>query len=432
MAIILGAGLAGLSAAFHMGKGERYAVLEKDSEVGGLCKSIPTKGYVFDCAPHILYTRDDYVKKLTQRLLAGNLLEHYRKAYIYMRETYVKYPFEVNMHGLPEEVIDDCIEGVRNREKKGAEPKNFKEWIHRTFGAGIARHYMVPYNEKVWKYDLSKMNVDWIAGRVPSPDLEEMIRGAKGDTGKDFGPNAYFSYPKVGGIGAIAESMSKGVSNVSLKSEVVGIKATGSEVEVAYTSNGATKTMRSKAVISSIPLPSLISIMESVPTDVREAADDLVYNSIVCVNIGVDRPAVSDKHWLYFPEKRFVFNRISFPMNFSPHTTPKGRSSILVEVTHRGSEMDPEKIENIKRQVREGLIAAGILKESDRLEVFDAYGFKYAYVIYDLNHKHNVDKIHKFLKQRNIIPTGRFGEWGYLNMDKAILSGRNAAAEIRQ
>jgi protoporphyrinogen oxidase len=432
MVIILGAGLAGLSAAFHLGKRKKYTVLEKESEVGGLCKSICTNGYVFDCAPHILYTRDEYVKQLTGRLLAGNLLEHYRKAYIYMRDTYVKYPFEVNMHGLPKDVIDDCIEGVRNMEEtetKGA--KNFKEWIHSTFGAGIANHYMVPYNEKVWKYDLSKMNVDWIAGRVPSPDLKEMIRGAEGDTGKDFGPNAYFSYPRIGGIGAIAERMSKSVAKISLDSEVVGIKSVREEVEVTYINNGATKKMRSNAVISSIPLPSLINVMEDVPKEVRKAADDLVYNSIVCVNVGVDRPAVSDKHWLYFPEKEFVFNRISFPMNFSEHTTPKGRSSILVEVTYRGSEMDAERMELIKQEVREGLVAAELLKDDDRLDVFDAYDFKYAYVIYDLNHKDNVGKIHKFLKQRNIIPVGRFGEWGYLNMDKAIISGKNAADETK-
>ena len=430
MVIVLGAGLAGLSAAFHLGKGREYSILERDSEVGGLCKSIHTNGYVFDCAPHILYTRDEYVRQLTSRLLAGNVLVHYRKAYIYMRGVYIKYPFEVNMHGLPKQVIDDCIQGVKNR--KEVDAKNFRDWIYSTFGTGIAKHYMVPYNEKVWKYDLSKINVDWIAGRVPSPNLDEMIKGAKGDTGKDFGPNAYFSYPKIGGIGAIATRLAKNVTNISLDSEVVGIKS-GKEgdVEVTYSSNGTAKKARSDVVISSIPIPSLIEIMADVPKDVRKAARSLVYNSIVCVNVGVDRPAVSDKHWLYFPEKKYIFNRISFPMNFSPHTAPKGRSSILVDVTYRGHGMDEEKMERIKHQVREGLVDAELLKDSDKFDAFDAYDFKYAYVIYDLNHKSNLSKIHKFLKQRNIIPAGRFGEWGYLNMDKAILSGQAAAAEIR-
>jgi len=421
---ILGAGLAGLSAAYHL-NGE-HIILEKDRRVGGLCKSVDIEGYVFDYAPHILFSRDDYVRTLYEDLLKGNLYRHIRKSYIYLGGAYVKYPFEVNLNTLPESIIKECIEGVVNREV--FEPTNFEEWIHTTFGDGIAKHYMVPYNRKIWKYDLSAMNIDWIGGRVPSPSVEEMKRGAAGTLSKDYGPNAEFMYPMRGGIGALADQMSRDL-NVSTCSEVVEVRPSGAEVRVKYRKDGKIRETASEKIVSSLPLPELVEILHDSPEEVRKAAKSLVYNSLVCVNIGVKRPGIIDKHWLYFPEEEFIFNRMSFPMNFSEHTTPGGRSSILVEVTHREAGVDPERIRD---RVVEDLKKTGIITERDVIEVCDTSAFKYAYVIYDLDHRKNVGVIHNYLEGNGIIPVGRFGEWEYFNMDKAILSGRNAASTVSE
>ncbi len=146
------------------------------------------------------------------------------------------------------------------------------------------------------------------------------------------------------------------------------------------------------------------------------------------MKIGVKRPNITDKHWLYFPEAKFVFNRASFPMNFSEHTTPRGRSSILVEVTQREAGIDPERI---REQVIEDLTKTNIITEEDEIELCDTSSHKYAYVIYDLDHKKNVGIIHNYLESVNIIPIGRFGEWEYFNMDKAIMSGKKAASRVR-
>jgi len=422
MISILGAGLAGLSAARHL-KGE-YTILEKDNRVGGLSKSVNIDGYVFDYAPHILFTRDEYVRSLYEELLKGNLDKQLRKAYIFLKNAYVEYPFEVNLSTLSEEIIRECIEGVMNR--KSIEPENFEEWIYATFGGGIAKHYMVPYNRKIWKYDLAKMNIDWIAGRVPSPSVEEMRKGAAGTLEKDYGPNAEFMYPKRDGIGALANQMAKGL-DVSLDSEVVEVKPSKADVKVKYRKEGNIREVSSEKVLSSIPLPDMVNILHDPPEEVVKAAGSLVYNSLVCVNIGFKRPDIIDKHWLYFPEDEFIFNRISFPMNFSKHTTPEGRSSILVEVTHREASVDPGRIRD---RVIEDLTKTGIITERDEIEVCDTATFKYAYVIYDLDHRKNVGIIHDYLESVNIVPIGRFGEWEYFNMDKALLSGKNAASRI--
>jgi len=422
MISILGAGLAGLSAARHL-NGE-YIILEKDSRVGGLSKSVDIGGYVFDYAPHILFTRDEYVRSLFVDLLKGNLYRHVRRAFIYLEDSYVEYPFEVNLSTLSQDIIRECIEGVMNR--RPIEPENFEEWIYATFGDGIAKHYMVPYNWKIWKYDLAKMNIDWIAGRVPSPSVEEMRKGAAGILDKDYGPNAEFMYPKRDGIGALANQLAIGL-DVSLDSEVVEVKPSGTEVDVKFRKEGKIRQITSEKVLSSIPLPDLVEMLHDPPEEVVRAASSLIYNSLVCVNIGIKRPDIIDKHWLYFPEKEYIFNRMSFPMNFSKHTTPGDKSSVLVEVTHREDRVDPELIRD---RVIEDLTKTGIITERDEIEVCDTATFKYAYVIYDLDHRENVRIIHDYLESVNIVPIGRFGEWEYFNMDKALLSGKNAASRI--
>jgi len=398
---ILGAGLAGLSAARNL-RGD-HVILEKDARVGGLCKSVNINGFIFDYAPHILFTRDDHIRALFEDQLKGNLLRHTREAFIYLQGAFARYPFEVNLNNLPEDVIRECIDGVTHR--KVIEATNFEEWIYSTFGDGIAKHYMIPYNRKIWKYDLSKMNIDWISGRVPSPSVEEMREGAAGTLKRDYGPNAEFMYPKHGGIGALANQLAKGL-NISTGSDVVEIRPSGTDVIVRYERGGETREVSAEKVLSSIPLPDLVDRLHDPPEEVVKATGALVYNSLVCVNIGVNTPGIIDKHWLYFPEDDLIFNRISFPMNFSEHTTPGDASSLLVEVTHRENSVD---LESVRDRVLDDLIKTGILEEEDEIMVCDTSAFKYAYVIY---------------------PIGRFGEWEYFNMDKALLSGRNAASRI--
>ena len=422
MKIIIGAGLSGLSAAYHLGRD--YRILERDGEVGGLCRSVMEKGYTFDLAPHIFFTGSQYVNGLVNELLNGDLVRQRRRAYIYLHGTYVEYPFEVNLHGLPKEIIDECIEGARHR--PNIRPNNFMEWIRATMGEGVAKHYMVPYNEKIWKYPLEQMNIDWVAGRVPAPSVDEMVKGAEGKVEREYGPNAYFLYPRVGGIGTIPTALSTRVNEISLNSDVSEIHQKGKRLEVIYTLNGESKRQEADKVLSSVPLPEIVKMIKAAPEEVIKASEALVYNSLVCFNIGVNRAAISDKHWLYFPEKEYPFNRISFPMNLSPETVPKGKSSIVVEVTYRG---DRPNAEETKEKVRQGLVDAEILRDEDKLEVFGALDFKYAYVVYDLHHKRNVNLIQAYLKSLGVSSMGRFGEWEYFNMDKAILSGKRVAEE---
>jgi UDP-galactopyranose mutase len=418
---ILGAGLAGLSTAYHMGQ-EDYVIFEKDTEPGGLCKSFMKKGYTFDFAPHIIFTKDEYVKSLIDNLLGNNLITKVRKAFIYIYGKYVEYPFEANLSELPKNIIEECILSAIDAKENPQKYHNFYEWIENVLGKGVAKHYMIPYNEKIWKYDLKKMDFKFVAGRVPSPDIKEMVKGALGTQDKAFGPNASFSYPINGGIGAIPKAFLPYIKNLKCNTPVVNIKMKQDEIDITVNENKKQKLYKVNKIFSSLPLPDLIRILDDVPEDIQKVCSKLVYNTLFFAAIGVDRSNISDKHWLYFPEKDYIFHRLSFPMNLSENTTPLNKSSILVEVTFPKDEsIDSERT---KELIQAGLIKANILNDDDVLEVFHTGIVKYAYVIYDLNHQKNVSKIHEYLIANNIIPVGRFSQWEYINMDKTILNGK--------
>ena len=428
--IILGAGLAGLSAGYHLN--DSYAIYEKQPEIGGLCRSEEVDSFIFDYAPHILYTVDPYASELIHKLLSGNLKIKKREAFIYhgKYDLYTQFPFQAHLYGLPASVIMDCLKGVvevlRTRDKPT--PKHYEEWIYQRFGKGIAEHLMIPYSEKIWTISTRRMNYDWIDRRIPEPDFNTILEGALTDATALTGFNNDFWYPVHGGIESLPTSLGKGVKNIHLDMKASKIFPKENEVEF----NRKTRVKYDR-LISTLPLPVVVDLIDDVPADVKKAAGDLEHNSIICVNIGVDRPDISPHHWLYFHEKDFIFHRISFPMNCSEKTAPPGTSSVCCEIAYsKYRPLDVKGKKSIIQKTIDDLTRAGILKKEDKILVSDILSLKYAYVIYDLNHRKNVNTIHDYLRGVGIYPCGRFGEWEYFNMDHSIMSGKRAADKINE
>lgn len=426
--IILGAGLSGMSAGYHLN--EDYAIFEKNSEIGGLARSEESDGFIFDYAPHILYTVNEYASNLIHQLLKGNIHIKKRQAFIYhgQYDLYTQFPFQAHLFGLPSSVILDCLKGVAKKFTNNDQPKpeNYEDWIYQKFGKGIAEHLMIPYSKRIWTVDPKTMNYEWIDRRVPDPDFEVILEGALTDMTKQTGFNNDFWYPINGGIEALPKALSGEVQNIHLEMEASRITPDKKIVEFK---NG--DTVKYERLISSLPLPSIIDMIEGVPQQVINAAKDLDHNSIVCVNLGVDRPNITPYHWLYFYEKDYIFHRISFPMNTSEKTAPPGTSSVCCEIAHSKHRALPVRgREALIEQTRKDLVKCGILKEDDKILTKQLLGIRYAYVIYDLNHRKNIDVIHAYLKSIDIYPCGRFGEWEYFNMDHSIMSGKRTAEEL--
>jgi protoporphyrinogen oxidase len=429
--VILGAGLAGLTAASTLQElGESgWVTFEREDRVGGHARSEEVDGYTFDLGPHILFAADPEIEALIRDLLGTNFVAQSREAFIYhhAHDLYTRFPFQAHLYGLPTSIVVDCLAGlvraVERQARGEATPRNYEEWMRGTFGDGIAEHLMIPYARKIWTVEPREMEFGWIGRRVPTPDVERIVAGALSDEVVQVGATAHFWYPKQGGIEALPRALGERVDGVQLGREVQQIDLAARTVAFRDGERVAFDRM-----IYTLPLPQLASLASDVPSRVREACAALRYQGICCVNLGIDRAGVSDKHWVYFYEDEFPFHRLSFPANFTPANVPPGKSSISMEIAFSDErELDRE---GVVDHAIEALTLAGILRPEDRIELAYTQEILPAYVIYDLEHSTNVDVIRSWLAEHGILLAGRFGEWQYLNMDHAMKSGREAARAV--
>lgn len=421
---ILGAGLTGITLARLLhGKGDEVTVIEREKEYGGLCRSMTDSGFTFDIGgSHIIFSRDAEVLKFMHDALGKNSRQNKRNTKILYKGRLVKYPFENGLCDLPKDDLYYCInEFIKTliSVEKGElpTPSNFREWINYTFGKGIADLYMIPYNEKIWKYPTERMSMHWVDGRIPRPPVEDVIRSAVGIETEGYTHQSVFSYPLRGGI----EAMVKGIAKPIEKNILSGFNVSSVRREDGkFIISDGRRVITAKRLVSTIPVQELLHCMDGVPENVAKACNELKYNSIACIFLGI-KGKVPDISWMYIPEKELgLFNRISFPSNYSPHVAPVGHSSILVEVTYReGDEASQiqdgqiidhviKALENMKIIIREDVVFSSVMRQ------------KFAYVIYDLEYQRNIATIKQFCASNGIGLVGRFAEFEYLNMDGCI------------
>lgn len=435
--VILGAGLCGLSAAYHLEERceEDYLVLERNAEAGGLARTETRDGFSFDHAIHILYSRDPYAQDLIcNRLLKDNIRRQERQSYCFTESVFTEYPYQTNNYGLPRGIIVENLMGLieaKIADSEGLPPRHFEDWIIRNFGKGIAEHFMIPYNRRLWAWDLKDMNYDWIAGRVPLPEVSDVLKGALQPPIKKYGPNQEFWYPLTGGIESLARAFLRFIPPDRLRLNTMVTAIDGPRHEVILMDG---RHIRYNRLISTLPLPTLVHMMGSaIPPAVKECADGLKFNTVHTVNIGLegtDIGPVESMHWVYYPEESTIFHRLSIPKNFASAMVPDNCSSLQLEISE--SSLRPCNRDTLIERCIGDLIRTGILRDNDRdrIQTAEVVTLHPAYIIYDLRHRENIRTITAYLHQMNISTKGRFGEWEYLNMDQAILSGKRAAEEI--
>ncbi len=421
---ILGAGLTGITLArlLHE-KGDGVIVLEREPEYGGLCRSITKSGFTFDIGgSHIIFSRDTQVLAFMCDVLGRNSKQNKRNTKIFYKGLFIKYPFENGLHQLPKDDLYFCInEFIRTliavENGRLPPPSNFREWINYTFGKGIADLYMIPYNEKIWKYPAELMSMHWVDGRIPRPPVGDVIRSAIGIDTEGYTHQSVFSYPLMGGIEAMVREIAKPVEeNIQTGFHVTSIKNENGKFIIS----NKKRVISAERLISTIPLQELLPCLDAAPENVNRACSELKYNSIACVFLGI-KGKVPDISWMYIPEKELgLFNRISFPSNYSPHVALPGHSSILIEITYREgdetSQMQDRHIidhvikalEKMKIIIRDDVVYSSVMRQ------------KYAYVIYDLEYQRNIATVKEYCAANGIGLVGRFAEFEYLNMDGCI------------
>ncbi|MCM2255994.1 MAG: FAD-dependent oxidoreductase [Vicinamibacteria bacterium] len=440
--VVLGAGLTGLSAAYHLERGGHhdYLVLEAEDRVGGLLRTEHVAGFSFDHAIHILYTREEYVSGLIHDLLRDNLGRQRRRSYCHSAGVYTEYPYQTNNFGLPPEVIADNVLGLisaRHESLQEGPPEHYEAWLLRTFGRGIADHFMLPYNRKQWAWDLQAMSYDWIEDRVPVPSIRDVLLGALRRPLEATGPNREFWYPRTSGIEALALGFVQHLPRPRLRLSQRVVRVDPARREIALASG---ERLRYGSLISTLPLGRLVAMLgDAVPPAVVEAARGLLHNTVHTVNVGLRGTTfgpAEPMHWAYYPDADVLFHRISFPHRFSAAMAPPGCASLQAEISE--SSLRPVDRGDIVRRTLADLVRVGLLTADEilpverggRVALTQVVSLDPAYVIYDLHHRRHVRTVKEHLRPLRIQTCGRFGDWEYFNMDHAILAGKQAAEAV--
>jgi len=424
--VILGAGLAGLSAAWHLKqRGIAATLFEKEDAVGGLCRSKPVNDFIFDYDGHLLHFRNSSTLELVRKLLKGNLVCHERSAWINNFGIFSRYPFQANLYALPKPIASECLWGFirATNSRSSSSQDNFLKWIHATFGKGIAKHFMVPYNKKFWRHPLSRMACPWTDKFIPQFGLSEVVNGFFENNSSHLGYNAFFWYPKKGGIIQLPMAFEEQIGGVSKNCCVSGIDLKKKEITVKGGGKESFDTL-----ILTIPLPELIKIIKPLPSRILDSFNRLRWNSIFNLNLGVEGVCQEGKHWVYFPHKETAFFRVGFFHNFSNNTVPDGKSALYAEVSYPKNKLINR--ERMVKRILNDLHKVGILNKDNRVVALDTNDIKYGYPIYDRHYPRATAAIKRFLSSNNIITCGRYGSWQYMSMEDALLDGKAAAAAV--
>ncbi|MCK5243443.1 FAD-dependent oxidoreductase [bacterium] len=417
--VVLGAGLAGLSAAYHAGK--QAQLYEAANRPGGECVTDVVNGYHFDRAGHLLHLRTAEVRQFIRQLLPEKLAVIQRDARIRVLDSEVRYPIQANLYGLPSDVKADALRhylAAMTKKTAGA-PKNFLEWAKQNFGTTLSKLFFEPYNRKLWTVSPAELSLEWMRNYVPQPDIARVIQGAFSDIPQGGGYNATFWYPKKGGIQCLARALAKQVTQLRLQAHATRIDPNKRTAEIAGMGEIAWKRL-----ISSIPLPALVALLTTKPKQVAEAVRRLQANSVLVVNLGVKRAKIHPAHWIYFPEKKYSFYRVGFPGNFG-RVAPRGCSALYAEVALPAGTGWAQR-QGICKRVKQDLISAGILAAKDKIAVAHLQYLPYAYVIFDSEYAWARKIILDYLEKTGILSVGRWGHWEYSAMEDALLAGKAA------
>jgi protoporphyrinogen oxidase len=426
--IILGAGMAGFGAAHRLfNEGIKPLVLEKEAYHGGHTASFKfDEGFVFDCGPHISFTKNDRIKKLFAESVQQEFQENNAYVNNYWKGYWIKHPAQCNLYGLPTNLVRNIIcDFVDANGKDHQEIQNYEDWLRASFGDTFANTFPMEYTIKYHTTTANNMSTDWIAQRLYRPKLEEIIQGALEKTTSDIHYITTFRYPTWNGFVSFL-NLFLPRSRLCLNHEVVRI-----DTNRKLLSLSGGKEIEYDDLISSIPLPELIPLISGTPNDVKEAARRLACTEVVVVSLGINRSDIIDAHWTYFYDRDIFFTRLSTPHLQSPNNVPNGCSSLQAECyfskKYRPLDRSPEDcIEPVIRDLQR----CNILKEEDKIIFKKAMHFKYANVIFDLERKKNLELVHGYLDDLGIACCGRYGLWAYIWTDQSFLSGEIAAQKI--
>ena len=412
--LILGGGIAGISAAWHARNAGREAVVfEKKERWGGLLDHFTGKGFRFDNAVHFAFSSNEDYRAVLEMT---DYITHHPEPYNYEQGRWLKHPVQNNLYPLPPLEKVEAIKSFIDRPDRTADA-DYRQWLIEQFGEVIACRFPVRYTEKYWTVPAERLCTDWVGNRLYRPTLDEVLYGAM----TDKTPSTYYLpemfYPKKGGFRAFLEPLVRGLEILTGK-EAVRIDPKHKYVEC---SDGSREYYQH--LVSSIPLPEFIAMLEGIPGAVKEASTALWATSVALVSLGYKVPQAGKHLWFYIYDRDILPSRVHAPYLKSPDNTPAGCSSLQFEIyysRHKPLCHTPEGLVEHAAAMAEKMLLA-----SSGDIIFQDYRIlPYANVVFEQGMLKRRDYILDHLKQYGILMVGRFGEWDYHWAEQSFLSGK--------
>lgn len=468
--VILGAGPTGLGAGYRLKElgYTNFAIYDRHDYVGGLAHSfVDPQGFTWDIGGHVMFSHYKYYDQCFDALMGDEFTLNNRESWVRMFDRWVPYPFQNNIRYLPKQASYECLSGlIRAQTGKGkvaspAAATNFGEFIDAVFGEGIAKHFMRPYNFKVWAHPPEMMNKHWIGERVAVIDIDRALKNVlleQDDFG--WGPNNQFKFPLRGGTGEFYRRMGEaigivdggcrkadggcGEGHIHLAKRVVSVDIDRKVVRFA---DGTTTTY--DILISAMPLDVLCGDVLEVGEGseasrhqgikmIRAATAQLKHSAGYMVGIGLKSRTPGGgtpdtKSWMYFPEENCPFYRVTYLSNYSPNMTPDRENyySLLCEVSESAFKPTPgrEGADNdaVIEQCITGLENAGLLEPGERNNIVSrwCYYADYSYPTPSVDRDDILAEVIPWLEDCDIYSRGRFGMWKYevANTDHTLMQG---------
>jgi len=439
---ILGGGLAGMSCAVACARaGAQVMVLEREDQVGGLARSFTREGYTYDLGPHRLLIHTPESVSAFNNLLGQSLLQKERKSRIFLKGRFFHYPLRVGnaIFSMPPtttaRILSDYAVAKARALVRPHKDESFEDWVVSRFGRTLFNIFFKQYTEKAWGIPSSTISADWASQRISLLSLWDTL--VKSLWKRKNQPRTYaseFYYPLNGGIGAITRAMAREVEasggQVLCNQPVSSIEISDGRLQKIQAGN---QSIEPQEVVSTVPLNDLIGMSSPVPGQVSQAAESLRFRAIVFVYLFVKRSRISDDHWIYLPEERFISNRFSESVNFSTKNAPMGKTVLCAEITcDVGDAIWNTSDDVLAERVVKDLLGLGFTElDHSEIQAVTTHRVREAYPIYDIGYQQRLKTVLDFGEAlTNFNAIGRSALFRYNNMDHSVAMGEEAAAAV--
>ncbi len=415
--LIIGAGISGLTFANYC-EGD-YLIIEKESEVGGYCRTIKKGDFIWDYAGHFFhFNTEEFKNKFLDKMPKEDIIYNNKCTKIIHKDKFIDFPFQTNIHELDKEEFIDCLYDLFNKEEK-EKYDNFLDMLYGKFGKSIVEKFLKPYNEKLYAVDLKELDVDAMGRFFPYADKEQIINNMKKHEVNSY--NSSFLYPK-NGAGSFIEVLYNGLKKEKVLLNV-SVEKIDKEKKKAKLSNGL--EVEYEYLINTTPLNKFLHFIGGQ----EKLINEMSYNKVLVFNLGFNKKSklCTKEHWLYVADKNCNFYRCGFYNNI----LGTDKLSMYIEIGYpKNKKITQEEIDNQLELTLKNLQKLGIIDEDIQLIEHVALIMDPAYVHINTKTNKKIDELKSDFAKEGIYTIGRYGAWIYNSMEDSMLKAKELAEKI--